>query len=100
MVTPVACAIKRLTLQSAGDDRNRIIWTGPKGPGRKTLVARVSYDEGQTFTNERLIADEPAAYSDLTVLPDKTVGVLWERGDYRFVTFTRLSLAFLENKGP
>jgi sialidase-1 len=98
VVTPVACAIERLTLQSAGDDRNRIIWTGPKGPGRKTLVARLSYDEGQTFTNERLIADEPAAYSDLTVLKDRTVGVLWERGDYRFITFTRLSLSFLEPK--
>ena len=78
--TPVACAIERLTLQSAGDDRNRILWTGPQGPGRKTLVARLSYDEGQTFTNERLIADEPAAYSDLAVLPDKSAGVLWERG--------------------
>ena len=99
-VTPVACAIERLTLQSAGDDRNRIIWTGPRGPGRKTLVARVSYDEGQTFTGERLIADEPAAYSDLTVLKDKSAGVLWERGDYRFITFTRLSLEFLEPKGP
>jgi sialidase-1 len=100
VVTPVACAIERLTLQAAGDDRNRIIWTGPKGPGRKTLVARLSYDEGQTFTNERLIADEPAAYSDLALLKDKSVGVLWERGDYRFITFTRLSLESLEPKAP
>jgi sialidase-1 len=100
LVTEVACAIKRLTLQSAGDDRNRIVWTGPKGPGRKNLVARVSYDEGRTFINERLIAEEPAAYSDLTVLNDKSVGVLWERGNYRFITFTRLPRAFLEPKGP
>jgi sialidase-1 len=61
-------------------------------------VARLSYDEGQTFTNERLIADEPAAYSDLTVLKNKTVGVLWERGNYRFITFTTLTLEFLEPK--
>ncbi len=93
-VTPVACAIERLTLQSAGDDRNRIIWTGPKGPGRNTLVVRLSYDEGQTFTDERLIADEPAAYSDLTVLKDKTAGVLWERANYRFITFTPLRHPF------
>lgn len=99
-VTPVACAIERLTLQSAGDDRDRILWTGPKGPGRKTLVARLSYDEGQTFTHERLIADEPAAYSDLTVLKNKTAGVLWERANYRFITFTPLPLEFLEPKGP
>jgi len=97
-VTPVACAIERLTLQAAGDDRNRILWTGPRGPGRKTLVARVSYDEGQTFKNERLIADEPAAYSDLARLPNRSAGVLWERGNYRTITFTRLSLEFLEPK--
>ncbi len=97
-VTAVACAIERLTLKGAGDDRDRILWTGPRGPGRKTLVARISYDEGQTFQNERLIADEPAAYSDLTILKDKSAGVLWERGDYRFITFTRLTMGFLEPK--
>jgi len=95
-VSPVACAIQRYTLKSARDDRNRIVWTGPKGPGRKTLVIRVSYDEGETFTGERVISDELAAYSDLTILRDKTIGVLWERGDYRFITFTRLNREFLE----
>ena len=94
--TAVACAVERYTLKSAGDDRDRILWTGPKGPGRKTLVARVSYDEGQTFTNERVIADGSAAYSDLTILKDKSVGVLWERADYKFITFTRLDRGFLE----
>lgn len=95
-VTPVCCAIERFTLQSAGDDRNRIIWTGPQGPGRNKLLIRTSYDEGQTFANPRLIADQPAAYSDLTILKDKTIGVLWERGDYKFITFTRLDRSFLE----
>ena len=79
-VSPVACAIERYTLKSAGDDRDRIIWTGPKGPDRQNLVVRISYDEGQTFPVERLIAAGPAAYSDLTILKDKTIGVLWERG--------------------
>jgi sialidase-1 len=98
-VTPVACAIERWTLKSAGDDRNRIVWTGPKGPGRTHLVVRVSYDEGQSFPLERQIGEEHAAYSDLTVLPDKTVGVLWERGverGYQFITFTRFNLDFVE----
>jgi hypothetical protein len=95
-VTPVCCAIERYTLKSAGDDRDRILWTGPKGPGRNKLVVRVSYDEGRTFTHERPISAEPAAYSDLTVLKDKSAGVLWERGDYRFITFTRLTREFLE----
>lgn len=95
-VTPVCCAIERYTLASVGDDRNRILWTGPKGPGRKRLVVRTSYDEGRSFTNERLIADEPAAYSDMSRLPDQAMGVLWERGGYRSITFTRLDRRFLE----
>ena len=98
-VTPVACAIQRYTLESAGDDRNRILWTGPKGPGRTNLVVRVSYDEGQTFTSERPIFAGHAAYSDIAILKDKTVGVLWERGvqrGYQFITFTRFSLESIE----
>jgi hypothetical protein len=94
--TPVCCAIKRYTLQSAGDDRDRLLWTGPKGPGRNGLVVRTSYDEGRTFTSERLISAGPAAYSDLTVLKDKSIGVFWERGDYKFLTFTHFAREFLE----
>jgi sialidase-1 len=95
-VTPVACAMERLSLKSAGGDRNRLVWTGPRGPGRKALVVRVSYDEGQTFTGERLISPDAAAYSDVTILKDKTVGVLWERANYKYLTFTRFNLEFLE----
>lgn len=99
-VTPVRCAIERFTLQTAGDDRNRILWTGPKGPARQRLVIRTSKDEGKTFANERVISDNYAAYSDLTILKDKTVGILWERGverGYQFITFTRLNRDWLES---
>ena len=46
-VTPVMCAIERFTLKAAGDDRDCIVWTGPKGPERRRLVIRWSDDEGQ-----------------------------------------------------
>jgi sialidase-1 len=96
-VTRVACAVERLT-RKAGREQSRIVWTGPTGPGRKTLVARVSYDEGATYPNERLISDGPAAYSDLALLKGTSLGVLWERDDYRDITFTRLTMSFLEPK--
>ena len=59
-------------------------------------IVHASNDEGRTFTYQRPISDEPAAYSDLTVLKDKSAGVLRERGDYRFIPFTRLDREFLE----
>ena len=96
VVPPIASAIERYSLASAGDDRNRILWTGPKGPGRQTLVLRLSYDEGESFTNERIISEEKAAYSDLTLLSDRSIGVIWERGGYAFLTFSRFDLGFAE----
>jgi sialidase-1 len=98
-VKPVACAIERFTLQSSGDDTNRILWTGPKGPERRRLTIRTSYDEGRSFIKEQIISDQYAAYSDLTILKDKTVGVLWERGvesGYQFITFTRINREWIE----
>jgi len=98
-VSPVACAIERYSLKSAGEDRDRIIWTGPKGPDRQNLVVRISYDEGLTWPVERMISAGPSAYSDMTILNDRSVGLLWERGvahGYQFITFTRLTREFLE----
>ena len=102
VVSPVATSIERYTSKAAGDDRDRLLWTGITGPGRKGLVVRVSYDEGQTFTNEHLLYGGYAAYSELTILKDKTVGVLWERGvsdGYQHITFTRINRDFLEPPG-
>ena len=96
---PVACAIKRISLADAGDDRDRIAWTGPAGPGRRNLVARVSTDEGRTFGPSHPVRESMAAYSDLTVLADGSLGILWESGPenpYEFLTFTRLTREFLD----
>ena len=60
-----ACAIERLSHESTSD-RNRILWTGPRGPGRVTLIGKLSYDEGETFPTERVIYEDNAGYSDLT----------------------------------
>ena len=98
-VSPVCCAIERYTLRSRGDDRDRILWTGPKGPGRSNLVIRVSYDEGQSFATERLVYPGRASYSDLDILTDGSIGILWERGEtaqYQWIPFTRLSRTFLD----
>jgi sialidase-1 len=95
----VATSIERYTLKSAGADRDRLLWTGLVGPARQHLVVRVSYDEGQTWTNERTLYGGLAAYSDLAALKDGTVGVLWERGVSalsQFITFTRFNREFLE----
>ncbi len=91
-VTRICAAIERY-------DESRIVWTGPAGPGRRKLVLRVSYDEGQTFGAEKVIYGGLAAYSDIAMLPDGSIGVLWERGvsrGYQYITFTKLGRDFVE----
>ena len=95
-VSPVCCAIKRWTLESAGDDKNRILWTGPRGPGRSNLVARVSYDECETFGPEHMLNEGPAAYSSITLLKDKSAGVLFEREKYHLISFVTLPRGSLD----
>ncbi len=93
------CAIERFTLKAAVDDADRLVWTGPRGPGRTDLVLRVSGDEGWTFTRERLVAAGSAAYSDMERLDDGRIGVLWERDNYGFITFTPLDRTWILANG-
>ena len=96
-VTPVCCAVERWTSVKRGDDRNRIAWTGPRGPGRNNLTLWISYDELETFQNPRLISEGPGAYSDLAVLPDKSLGILWEKA-YQEIIFTSVPLSWVEQR--
>lgn len=103
LVTPgtkVQCAIESYTLMSYGADRDRLLWTGPSD-ARKNLVIRMSYDDGVTFPVERRIAEGRAAYSDITILDDESIGVLWEGQAPRTaakwcIHFARLTRDFLE----
>ncbi len=61
---------------------NRPGWVAisqPAGPKRQNLYVRLSRDGGQTWT-ERLLQPGGATYSDLAVLPDKTMICLYGHG--------------------
>ena len=90
-------SIERYTLRPKAA-KNRILYSGPGGPGRKTMTVRLSYDEGKTWPVARSIFAGPSAYSDLVVLPDGTIGCLYECGRkhaYEKITFARLTLPWL-----
>jgi sialidase-1 len=83
-----------------GQDRNRLLFANPASRSRERLTVRLSYDEGGTWPVSRVIHHGPAAYSSLVVLPDRSIGVLFERGDrspYERITFARFPLEWLEH---
>jgi len=55
---------------------------------RRRLTVRASFDGGKSWPVTRLIDDGSAAYSCLALLPSARVGLLYERDDYKRITFT------------
>jgi sialidase-1 len=96
---PAQASLIRLTRRPS-NDRNRLLFANPAAPRRERMTVRLSHDEGATWPIARLIHDGPAAYSSLVVLPDTSIGLLYERGTaspYERITFTRFSLAYLSD---
>jgi len=87
-------SIQRHSLAGAGG-KTRILYSGPAGPGRQNMTIRLSYDEGKTWPVAKTLHAGSAAYSDLVVLPDGSIGCLYERDDYRKIMFSRFTLGWL-----
>lgn len=79
--------------------KNRILFSNPASlKGRKNLTVRLSYDEGKTWKYSRTLREGPSAYSSMAVLPDGTVGILYEQGEvniYERISFARFNLEWL-----
>lgn len=61
---------------------------------RDNLTLRISYDDGSTWNKSILIEkgrnteEDFTAYSDITKISNRKIGVLYERGDYKEIVFT------------
>lgn len=79
--------------------RNRLIFSNPASrTDRENLTVRLSFDEGASWPDQRVLQPGPTAYSCLTTLSDGAVGCLYEAGDanpYERIVFARFPLAWL-----
>lgn len=85
-------AITRYTSVKGGYDKNRLLFSNANSfGGRTNLAIRISYDEGQTWSEGKVLDPGPSAYSDMTICPDGSIGILYEPG-YGEVRFTSITL--------
>lgn len=80
-------------------EKSRLLFSNPASEKRENMTVRISYDEGKTWPVGKTIHAGPAAYSCLTVLPDKSIGCLYERGEktpYERIVIARFPLSWLE----
>lgn len=70
----------------------RLVFTGPNSRReRKDGTAWFSFDGGRTWPTAQAIYGGVFAYSQPALLPDGSVGVLFERDGYRRITLARLA---------
>jgi sialidase-1 len=98
LVEPICQAsMVRFTDEKTGD-RNRVLFSNPASTNREKMTVRLSYDECRSWNAGRLLHAGPSAYSELCVVPDMTVGCLYERGQktpYERITFAQFDLEWL-----
>ena len=103
-ITPVDGSLVRYSAKRATDDRDRILFSGPRGESglnRNNITVWTSHDEGKTFTNPVQFNNGFAAYSVVQRLADGTIALLVETAKdagvrYGEITFYRFDLAELE----
>ena len=78
-------------------DKTRILFSNPASTrNREKMTVRLSYDEGKTWAVSKQIHAGPSAYSCLVVLPDMTIGCLYEGGQTHRREWIRLARFSLE----
>jgi sialidase-1 len=77
----------------------RLVYSGPSHPeDRAAMALWISADGGATWDPRRRVSGLPAAYSDLTLVDEQTLGLLYETGDwspYKRIEFVRIPLTGL-----
>jgi sialidase-1 len=98
LVEPV-CEGSILRYPPATDgEGGRLLFSNPASRVREKMTVKMSSDEGKTWPVARLINSGASGYSDLAVLADKSVGLLFENGkkDYfEKITFARFTVDWL-----
>lgn len=103
-LTPVDASLTRFSAKRAGHDRDRLLFSAPRGESgltRDNITVWISRDEGETFVDPTLVNRGFAAYSVIRRLADGTVGLAVEtasgRADrYGEITFYQFDLADLK----
>ncbi len=88
--------------QGAEGNEGPLLFSNPASQTvRENLTVRLSNDEGASWHESMLLHGGPSAYSCLTVLPDGSVGCLYEGGEksaYEKIIFAKFPLEALHDE--
>lgn len=96
LIEPICQASLRRYRWSVDDQPGVLLFSNPASAERREkLTIRASLDDGATWPHSRLLHAGGSAYSCLCVLPDASIGCLYEKDGYRKIAFARFELDWL-----
>jgi len=89
-------SVFRLTSPLDGYAESRVLYAGPNSQSSRSQgTIHLSYDEGQTWSESRLIYAGGYAYSCLTILPGEEIGCFFERDNYQTIALAHTSIEWI-----
>jgi len=92
-------ALLRYSFQDSG--KSRLLFSNPAHKDRReNMTLRISFDEGKSWSRSLVLYPGPSAYSDLTVLPNGSIGCLYEAGEehpYEGIVFQEVPLTEIDD---
>lgn len=77
--TAVDASLISFTRKSDGANANRLLFSRPNSTTRQNMTVDISYDDGVSWTYSKVVNSGASYYSDLAVLADNTVLLLYGR---------------------
>ncbi len=89
-------SIIRYSSEAEGSHRNRLLFSNAnQKKERSQLTVRISYDEGQSWSEGKCVYPGASAYSSLTILDNGDIGLVFEKDNYTENPFVSFSLEWL-----
>lgn len=96
LIEPICQASLRRYSWPKGEQPGVLLFSNPADNRiRQRLTVRASTDDGQSWPTSKVLCEGSSAYSCLCVLPDGTIGCLYERDNYGKIVFARFSIDWL-----
>ena len=93
LIEPICQASLRRYRWAKGDQPGVLLFSNPADERiRQRLTVRASTDDGQSWPMSKVLCEGSSAYSCLCVLPDGTIGCLYECDSYGKIVFARFPL--------
>ena len=97
--TACQASILQHPFRQTGHDKKPILFANAAATfqNRVNMTVRMSYDDGNTWPVAKSVHPGPSAYCCLVSLPDESIGLLYEGGDwvYERITFARFDIEWL-----